>query len=321
MIQPDLAQKFINCELEAIPAPVRVWLPEDHYREVLKASIEKDAVRVIDKAFAEKFYQHCPINGATAAEYNYRIIQLNNDEFVMTSIRFMGLDVTKPFVMIDHSSMPIDSFEKAHHLWKEVRQHYHIFNPLYMRIFSTSDVFRIQDNQLIVQDFDVLAAPVKALQQLNKPKHYENVHLEVMCDLTNYEHYEAAFQHFYEQAPHLKHDVRMLDDEAMQWLIDNAHIFEVFINEQWAGVIAVEPNSHYFLSGYEVAEEILTPEFRGQGYAAAVQRHMIDRLKGEDDELLYGTIKPMNIASRKTAQRVGRMIVGGYYFITTLGEE
>lgn len=69
------------------------------------------------------------------------------------------------------------------------------------------------------------------------------------------------------------------------------------------------------MHGYIITEEILSKRFRGKGFAPALQRQLIEHLMYENDEMIFGNPNSRNLVSLRTASRVGRVDVGGVYFV------
>jgi len=91
-------------------------------------------------------------------------------------------------------------------------------------------------------------------------------------------------------------------------------LFEINIDGKWAGIIGANNGYDNFLKGYYIVEEFLIENFRGKQFASAVQRHLINKLPFNSNEMLFGTIHYENIPSLRTAMRVDRRPIGMYAF-------
>ena len=107
----------------------------------------------------------------------------------------------------------------------------------------------------------------------------------------------------------------MSDRSLLEKCERSKSLFEVLIEGESAGVIGGFADRSYGLKGYLVADEILDDEHRGRGFAPAMQRRFIDALRASEDDLVFGTIAVQNAASIRTALRVGRVDVGGWWFV------
>jgi RimJ/RimL family protein N-acetyltransferase len=88
--------------------------------------------------------------------------------------------------------------------------------------------------------------------------------------------------------------------------------------DRFAGLMAARPHALRGIRGWEVVEEILGAEYRGKGLAVAMQRLFVSRLDPARGLLVMGEIADGNLPSLRTAQRVGRKDVGGWYTIRYL---
>ena len=111
-------------------------------------------------------------------------------------------------------------------------------------------------------------------------------------------------------------DQKNIQDLAkeMQELADKGLLFEAYRKNDFIGIIAADRQRSWFLDGYVVIEELLFQQFPTQKLASAMQRHLIEQLDGDLDQMLYGTIHFDNISSLKTAYRCGRKYCGMYIF-------
>ena len=66
-------------------------------------------------------------------------------------------------------------------------------------------------------------------------------------------------------------------------------------------------------------EICLSPPFLGQGLGPAVLQRLVDALPAHATDTLWGTIDARNQASLRHAQAAGRVVVGGYVWVTPLG--
>lgn len=104
----------------------------------------------------------------------------------------------------------------------------------------------------------------------------------------------------------------------MQTYLEDDHLFEIFVDGAWAGVIAVFRDTNTGLSGFCVVEVVLTETFRAQGLGSAVQRRLAAQLLSqgtEPTEILFGTVGDMNIPARRAAVRAGRVDLGGHVWL------
>ncbi len=309
-----IVQQCLHCDYLAVPQVVREWIPEERIRLLLRREWEKNTKRITDTDFAESFQERCPVPDAIASDYSYRLLELAGGRHVLTSIRFKGLDMQKPFVEILHKSFVLESADQARTLAREIAQHYSVFAPRRIRIFDSSGVLDHPGAaEFTAGDLRYYAAPMHVLRLLPLPPRFGEVALERLTDLDFYDTYAAMYEHLYAESPHL----RVVPVESRQTMTDylnEGKLYGIVIGGRFAGVVGVLPQEERFLSGLLVVEEILDRPFRGRGFAVAIQRRLLEEMS-DSSGMLYGHISPINTASLRTASRVGRRDVGGMYFV------
>ena len=93
----------------------------------------------------------------------------------------------------------------------------------------------------------------------------------------------------------------------------------MLVDRSRAGVVAARRRDEHGVTGFEVLEICLSPPFRGQGLGPAVLQRLVDVLPARPGDTLWGTIDSRNQASLHNAQAAGRVVVGGYVWVTPLG--
>jgi L-amino acid N-acyltransferase YncA len=95
-------------------------------------------------------------------------------------------------------------------------------------------------------------------------------------------------------------------------------LFEVLVDDAPAGVVASVRYDAHGMAGFSVQELCLDGAHRGRHVAAAALQRLVDELPARDDDVLWGTIHPENVPSLRNALSVGRVIVGGYVWVTPI---
>ena len=314
--QDLLRASFLKKSWQSIHPLVKQWLPALQIRSILAEELEVALVRLEDIQFATSFQQYCPIKGANTNDYFHRLIPLERCGCVLTGIRFKGCNTALPFVEVLAQDFPLDSADKLHCLINGIRKEFAVFSPLWVRL-------RLGDHQqeiplklyTITPDLRYFAAPIALLQQQEYPKSYDAIKLERCIDTGFYPRYQVVHDNFRADSTTLADEVSPSSVEDFENCITNGYVFEVYLQGQWVGVIAVWRESDYGMSGYCIEEYILKSEFRGLGFGAAMLRHLIDRLENESNVLLFGHIHPLNLASCGAARRAGLIEIGGYIFV------
>ena len=184
-----------------------------------------------------------------------------------------------------------------------------------MRWFSAKDESSlIEYNSFLNGDQFVVSNFISDLKEEPKPENYSKIELQATQMVNWYPKYQKAYEIIhqdYELADEMGHAETK---NQMQDRADKGLLFEAYRKNDFVGIVAVDRQRSWFLDGYVVMEELLFKPFRGQKLASALQRHLIEQINGDLNQMLYGTIHYTNIASLNTAYRCGRKYCGMYIF-------
>jgi RimJ/RimL family protein N-acetyltransferase len=268
--------------------------------EAWKAYIADIELRMHDEAFVQGFQKLCPVDGAEAADYNYRLHQLEELAFV-SSIRFAGLSLEEPFVEILLSSKPLDE-DLLRLMTKVLIGEYAKFKPKRLRYFSPNDRAIFAEDR---EDFAFFIENTSTIQHCTRPARFDEIQIRPATSLEFYPDLVRIYEELKDE------NLGTLNPEpptSLDLSLKQGLLFEAFIEGQWAGMISAQRMTERFYSGIYIVEEVLDKKYRGQRYAPAMQRKFIDQL--EADQLVFGEILWWNERSRRTAMRVGRKKCG-----------
>jgi len=306
--------KWLEIEMAYCPDFILQKLGKEEVQNRLMAFVEENWRFCGDEKSAERVHDYCGIEGAKVDNYLYRQLSTPFGEAV-TSIRFVGGDLTKPAVFLIHKDFELDSQVKVKEMGAFLYREYELFTPKRFRWFSSKEVVDLSGlGEGIEGDLGYYTGFLSDLKNAPKSENFEKIELVVSASLDWYERYENSYQEMYKTNPFFVEMASVESREALQDMMDKGLLFEVLVEGTWAGIIGVCEARRKYLAGYEVYEEYLLVEFRGKKLASAVQRHLIERLPSTANEMLYGTIHHQNIPSIKTAKRCGRKGVGVYIF-------
>ncbi|MFK7907230.1 MAG: N-acetyltransferase family protein [Chitinophagales bacterium] len=306
--------KWLEIETGYCPDFILQKLGKKEAQNRLMTFVEENWRFCGDKKSAERVHDYCGIEGAKVEDYLYRQLSTPFGE-VVTSIRFVGGDLTKPAVFLIHKDFELDSQAKVKEMGDFLYREYELFQPKRFRWFSPKEAVNLSKfGEGIEGDLSYYTGFLADLKNAPKPASFEKIELAVSTSLDWYERYENSYQDMYRANPFFVEMASVESRESLQDMMDKGLLFEVLVDGAWAGIIGVCEARRKYLAGYEVYEEYLLAEFRGKGLAPAVQRHLIERLPSTANEMLYGTIHHQNIPSIKTAKRCGRRGVGAYVF-------
>ena len=157
-------------------------------------------------------------------------------------------------------------------------------------------------------------AQLTHLKSLVRPSRYDDVSLVRPSNDDYYSWYVESYREFHAAHPDLKDWVPFNDKEEMEECRKSGLLFLVEVNGLKAGLIAGNSQPLLGMRGLYFTEIMMTNAFKGQGLAPAVQRKFIDNLPS-DYEAVWGTIDAKNVASTKTALKVGRRSIREEFFI------
>ena len=309
-----MRDRFLAYAQNKVHPSVRRWLSAETIRANLLEELDDDLERFESDALAAEFQHHCPVAGATADDYKNRVLTARGLE-LLAGIRFLGRDMTKPFVDVMYSSEAALTPEQLSAVKDRVREAFSVFGPKRIRLYSSSNQPRFAGDG----DKRLLAAPLGVMLAQPEAETLRRVRLKRAESLAFYPDYAAIYRELQAEHPELQEVVRLEPEAAMQTYLDEGYVFEIFVDGHPAGLTAVLEDVQTGLSGLCVMEIVLARAFRTRGFGSAVQRRLAAALIAvgvAQDVLLFGTIGEVNLPARRTAGRAGRVDLGGHIWVT-----
>lgn len=292
---------------------VRIWSDAQTITANLRQNLEGDLGRLESDALAAEFQHHCPVAGASAADYKNRLLRVAGLE-LLTGVRFRSLDLAQPFVDVIYQSEPVLSLDQLGAVQAALRLEYAVFKPKRLRFYQASHRPPLPGDG----DKRLLAAPLRVMLEQPSPKTLPRVHLKEAAGLSFYPDYAAIYAQLHAEHPELIPVARVESEDDLRGYQEGGNLFEILVDSLWAGVCAVFHDTDSGVSGFCFGEIILAPAFRGQGLGSAVQRRLAELLLGRGaapDTYLFGQIGAVNLPARRTAARVGRLDLGGHVWV------
>jgi RimJ/RimL family protein N-acetyltransferase len=230
-------------------------------------------------------------------------MQTSEGDSAIWGIHFEGRAVRKPFIRIVYSTF--DPVRQLESLCEIAEFEFSLFAPLSISFFGAAGLPYDVDTT-------VYSAPVLQIRDLEKPPHYQRVAVRPESDVSFYPEYEAMYAELRQTniEPFSSQESR----ESLQQAVSEGLMFRILIDGDTAGFFGLRKDYDRYLSGYYVIEEVLSTRFRGRGVGAAAQRRAIEELAPPPD-LVIGMIDHRNVASWRTALRVGRKpVYSAYWF-------
>ena len=292
---------------------VRTWLSAEAITANLRQELEGDRERLYSDALAAEFRHYCSVAGTNADDYKNRLLSVGGLE-LLTGIRFLGLDIARPFVDVIYQSEAVLTPDQLSAVQDAIRQEFAVFRPERLRFYSSSHLPHLTGDG----DKRLLAAPLAVMLGQTKSDALYRVKVRQATSLTFYPEYAAIYRELHVESPKLRAVTRAESVDDLQGYLESGLLFEIFVDEAWAGVTAVFRDVNTGLGGLCVGEIVLAKAFRGQGLGSAVQLQLALQLLSQGSgqgELLFGTIGAANVPAQRAALRAGRVDLGGHVWV------
>ncbi|MXV18376.1 hypothetical protein GLX28_01825 [Deinococcus xianganensis] len=244
--------------------------------------------------------------GPAAPAYLNAWTPVTPDLHAMLSIRFEGLDVTKPFVDVSVTSRPVTRADLP--ALADAARVYAAFRPPRLRFWSAAPMGDWAD---LDPDRRVLAAPVEDLRGHPVP---DRLTLVPTTTIARHADAQAAYDAVAAAHPHHPHEARLLSAEDLQECNDAGTMFDVHWRGAWAGYAGTLAYPQLGLDAQVVQELLLAPHARGHGLGAALST-LLARHLPDPSQVLSGTIHGRNRGALHAATRAGRHDVGGWWWV------
>jgi RimJ/RimL family protein N-acetyltransferase len=160
-----------------------------------------------------------------------------------------------------------------------------------------------------------MAAPMARLQASPVPARSERVRVTTPADLVFWPEYVRMYEEFWESDGALRGRIGLERPEDLEEYISAGGLRLVWIDDELAGVIGGVRMVELGLRGWRLRERVLGGRWRGAGFGSAALDAVIRDLPAEPDDILWGTILPENRGSMGSAARLGRVDVGGLWWL------
>ena len=274
--------------------------------EGLKKEIVSDLDQLAQLSLPEVYterFDFFKLSGTIAEDFQERILEVENEKFIVAGIRFRGLNVNKPFVSII-ANFEITS-DKLSDLAKLIKKNFSIFKPFAFQFHLPSEV------ELIAPDLGIdrytIAGAIEDLIDYKLPERPETVEIVELNNTDFYDEYIAEYTIFHKKNHELRDEVKPESLEVFKEAINNHLLYKVIIENEYAGIIAGAVSDYYGIHGVCIIEEILYDSFKGKGFGVYLQKEFAKKLQ-DRHQLLWGTISSLNHSSLKTAFRNGRKV-------------
>lgn len=228
---------------------------------------------------------------------------------VMLSMRYESGDPARPFVDVSAGTGALADEPNIAAVAALAVRHYGVLRPSYLRWWSSQPAFAVANTE---QDKRFLAAPLPELAGQPVPN---QLTIRRSDDLNNYDRAAAAYGDIDREHPDHPRQATIESADDLAELQRGGTLFDILLDGDWVGYVAIEPGHKLGLAGYKIAELILTSCARGKGYGSylttLVSRALIDH-DSAPAAVLIGTIHQRNTGALRAAQQAGRHDIGGW---------
>jgi len=132
-----------------------------------------------------------------------------------------------------------------------------------------------------------------------------------------YERYFETYRELQESWPQHA-EYAGIEDES-DFLGTDGAVLELFLDGQYAGLVAASRAVEQGLRGFVVDEVVLNKIARGRALGPVALRHLAEHLPVLEGDVLFGTVDVRNTPAYRSALRSGREDVGGYLWVSLEG--
>ncbi|GEM_PF-5481313 len=311
-------KQIIESELAAAPD----WVSEGTDRDVLRANVEawlEETLKPLqDDDFAIEFAENCPHDDASVPDYDYKVVRMDDGETAVFSLRFEGLDPSRPFVeAVVCTAGPVLNPRQLNSVWNAVESLYGHIGIQRLRAFEP-DVER-KDSGAPRNTYDrlMLAGHVQDVASKTAELSEKGASVEFIEDPDSaFRTYVSEYEKMAESSPiHHRGSTWHRTEERFHKAVDEDLAFAVRNEGELAGIVLLGRGIERWLRGYYFSEMFLFAHARHRGLATPVQRAVANTVESDHDTHLYGTIDPRNEPAIHAARGAGRQLAGGYRFL------
>lgn len=226
----------------------------------------------------------------------------------LTGPRYVNGDITRPFIELVASSRPLGK--------NAASEIFDVWRPLGAQSIRVLHRAGNPTPGIIDQSIYARAVP-KDFAQLTHKLNCKLIigtgaDLEWCLNAMN-----VAYDATYKKFPGLSTEASCSDEEDILDALTGGNLFIILQSGHRAGFIICENKRRDFFTGNWILDEVVLPDFRGQGLAAAAQIELLKNFYLLDQKhALLGTIVSGNFPSRRAAASAGRVSVLDYVFMS-----
>lgn len=321
----ELLEDLVDARVGWVSGVLRSWYAESDLRGHLRSAMSVEAHRVGNVEFGREFRDGVGLHPESdPLDWTNRCLALPDHGWALAGIRYRGGDTLRPFVDVV-ATTEAPTTDGLARVAAAVVPAYDAFEPLCLRVDAPDPAPLVEQldaddrfGPACAVDMFVVAGPVEELKDQPRAPAYDRVGLRAGDPEPLAARVAAVYAELAEQSPELAMWANPEDAESLAGCAEEGLLFEVLVDGEPAGVVASVRYDAHGMAGFSVQELCLDGAHRGRHVAAAAVQRLVDELPAGDDDVLWGTIHPENVPSLRNALSVGRVIVGGYVWVTPI---
>lgn len=320
----DIHEAMTASALRTLHPRLHDWYDESTLAQNLCAHLAEAAGWVDDEYFGAACRDGVAvIDVPEARDWANRWFDLPHGGWAVTGIRFRNRDLAKPFVeVVAHDAGSASPEEHWRVLVNEIGRAYAPFAPGKLQVFTSSpgaacDAFVAGARAEV--DTYLVAGPIRELRNRPRSPRFDDVTLAPVSAAGASELAVRVHEELAEQNPDTLAWSTPQASEDFDDYAEAGTLFGIHVDDTLVGAVAASRWNAHGMTGFAVVENVIAAPHRGRKLAPAAMQHLLERLPVDDDDALWGTIRPDNTPSLRNALGIGREIVGGHVWVTPLG--
>jgi hypothetical protein len=300
--------------VDSTPDTVKHWVDESELRSEIAWYFDRTWTdRVETPEWLAGYACACPVDGTDPGMYGLREIDTGSDAAVLAGIHFVGRDVTRPFVNVfaqtrDFSGPELSAATSA------LIATFSPFKPSRVRWWSPEQR-ELRTLPGATGDHRLVIGRLPAIRELPAAHLPNRFSFHTESAAVCHEQYALAYDDFLSRSVTMEGRMRAESRDTLEECERAGALLALRDGDRLAGLMAARPQTLRGVKGWEIVEEFLWSDYRGQGLAVGMQRCFTSALDSLRGELVFGEIHDMNLPSLRTALRAGRTDVGGWVFV------
>ncbi|MGH6815972.1 MAG: hypothetical protein ACREC6_09720 [Hyphomicrobiaceae bacterium] len=305
----DLDREFLGAAMAQIHPKIVEWRGaalESDLRDAQKNVLDL----LVDEADAQRYAEEMHVLGLPARSFKCRLIEIEGVRSI-AGINFRDVSGEFPHVRLLRASAALGTIVDWSSLKSGLSQVFCEFKPRSVLFFHSAHV-PLNAPTTGIDDY-LLAAPARTVAERPRAVGFERVALRRSTSLEFYPRYKAVYEAVFAERPVLCGEVRVETKKSLADCLAAGFLFEIFVDDEWAGVMAADRRTIAGVHGIYIVEIVLTKEMRGRRLGAAVHQRFAAEAAPAD--VILGTISAKNPWSRQTALRAGRIEIGAWHWV------